>query len=653
MAADGVNSSPPNVTQLLTLASNRIIALTEDRKGLFYSADAGRRWNQPTDLPDAHLYSVTADDVGDLLLATSAGVFRSQDGAASWMQVANAKAAFIAFNPDGSNLLCKLWGKGLFRTSAEYFTRTNLEDDAEAANRKAGVEAQLKEAWTELMRLKDLPENSPEKLRLPNQYRKWHSLQEQSEQLGELGAGGWEKVEGLPAAPVQTVTFRNRNEAFAGFFGQGAYRSENGGKTWQEANKGLLNKHVLALASSPNGEVFAGTYGGGLFRYSEQNEGWSLVATDLRDGIVQCVAFAASGLMLIGTRTEGVLVSADHGKTWNRVAGALSKANIQALAAAMDGTIFAGVDQQGLFVSADGGRTWAPRPFAYLSYVKQIITAGDGAWYADVRGGGLLKSVDRGQSWTQVALPFPYDLTLSIAIDHGNRLLTGAHEAQVQVSHDGGSTWRELSTGLTGKGVHALRASPEGDVYAVPSDGNGLYRLVDGAQWQRAAVDDEHGGDYTCWNVIFMPGAEAVAYGLSDLLISYKQQREWRRTRFGQPFESLWVDISGRIWTQRTLSTFFLGNDGEWQDSAEVPKDRYSQFVPLEGDILAAIRLEGGVDILRWSGDGLAFMRRGIAEHRVLTLAADRPHTILAGCETGLWISRNVGQTWQEIDLQQ
>ncbi len=212
---------------------------------------------------------------------------------------------------------------------------------------------------------------------------------------------------------------------------------------------------------------------------------------------------------------------------------------------------------------------------------------------------------------------------------------------------------RPGSTGLTGKGVHALRANPEGDVYAVPSDGIGLYRLADGAQWQRITTEDEYGGNYTCWDVVFLPDAEAVAYGLSDILISREQQRKWRRTRFGQPFESLWVDISGRIWTQRLLSTFFLGNDGEWQDSAEVPKDRYSQFVPLDGEIFAAIRLEGGVDILRWSGDALAFMRRGIAEQRVLTLAADRSHAILAGCETGLWISRDFGQTWQEIDLQQ
>jgi len=651
-AAVEAASHPPNIIQLLTLSNERVIALTEDKRGLFYSADGGRKWSQPADLPDAYLYSVSADADGDLFLATSAGVLCSRDGGANWTQAADLKAAFIAFSPDDSSALFKMWGKGLFRTLPGYFTEAKLADNAQVAQEQAELETKLKESWTELTRLKELPDSSAEKPQLLPQYRQWQSLQEQSEKLRKSARAQLAKAVGLPQTPVQTLTFRNRSEVFAGFFGQGVYRSRDGGKTWQEAKSGLPNRYVLTIGTSPEGSLFAGTYGGGLLRFSDQSQSWSLVNTGLTDGIVQCMAFSPAGLMIIGTRGEGVLTSPDEGKTWNRSGGALTNANIQSLSAGPEGLLYAGAYESGLFVSRDAGQTWVPRPFAYLSYVKQVVTDGNGAWYVDVRGLGLLKSSGKGQGWTLVSLPFAYDTTLSVAVGRENFLVAGALESPVHVSRDGGLTWRKLMAGFAGKGVNALRADPAGEIYAASSDGNGLYRLAHGSGWEKIIAADEHGSDYSCWDVVFLPDSEAAAYGYNDILISSEQLNVWHRTRFGQSFTSLWLDLSGRIWTERMLSTFFLAEDGEWKESTDLPNDRYTKFVKLDDDLFAAIRMEGGVDVLRSSGNALELVRRGLGNKRVLALAVDRENAILAGSETGLWVSNDFGESWQEIELQ-
>ena len=651
-AAPEATPHPPNIIQLLTLGSKHIIALTEDKRGLFHSADAGRKWNQPADLPDDYLYSISADAGGNLFLATSSGVLRSRNSGAKWAQADDLRVAFVAFSPDGSTSHLKMWGKGLFRAPPGYFSEARMTDDAKAAQAQAELETRLKESWTELMRLRELPDSSPEKLQLLTRYKEWQTLKEQSEKLRKPGKADLEPVVGLPQAPVQTLTFRSRGEAFACFFGQGSYRSRDGGKTWQEANDGLSNRHLLVLGTSPEGSVFAGTYGGGLFLFSDQNQSWALVNTGLANGIVQCLAFAPSGPMMIGTRGEGILISSDQGKTWNRSVAALNNDNIQTLAASSEGLLYAGVYDIGLFISGDQGKTWTPRPFAYLSCVKQVAAADDGLWYVEVKGRGLLKSSDKGQNWELVNLLFPYHPACSFAVGGHRLLVVGDPESAVHVSLDEGRSWEKLMNGLAGAGVTTLRAHPAGEVYAVASDGKGLYRLANSAGWEKIIAADEHGGDYSCWDVVFLPNMEAVAYGYNDILISSNHLSGWQRTRLGQSLSNLSLDGAERIWVECLRSTFLLADDGEWQERPDLPKDRYTQFARFDHDLFAAIRMEGGVDVLRRTGNALEFMRRGLEDKKVLALAADREHTILAGSETGLWVSGDFGESWQEIDLQ-
>lgn len=588
------------IIQVLPVSEKDLLVLTREKRGVFTSQDGGRRWNQPSGLPDAFVYSA-AKAWGEVLLLTSAGVYSSRDGGTDWRPAAKVNAAFLACSPDHSSCLLKVWGKGLYQVQPAFFSKKEHEDPS-----KPGEEVP----------------SAP-------------------------------LTVGLPDTAVQSIAYGRDNTIFAGFLGKGVFLSQNSGKSWQEINGGLANKDVLVLAANPQGSIFAGTYGGGLFRWSWENSTWSLVETPLVDGIVQCVTFGADGLMLVGTRGEGVILSRDDGRTWPEAGGGVAGANIHGLAATPDGVLWAGAYGSGLFVSRDGGWTWAPRPFAYLSHVYALATASDRAWYAAVKGVGLLRSTDEGKNWAALPMPFPLDEEISLAADRHHRVFAGTRTGGVFVSSDGGRTWGKTMAGLPGEGVHSLRDSPEGELFAAAADGSGLYRLGANDTWEKIVAEGEFGEQYAVWDMMFLPSGEAVAYGLQDLLVSQGGFGSWRLTHMAQNFSDLWVDSTGRLWTERFLSIFAQTGDGRgWDEMTEIPDDRYQSFRELGPAQFAAVRMEGGVDVLRWTGSGLQRVMRGLADQSILALATDGNRTVLAGTERGLWVSRDQGETWREVDLQ-
>jgi ligand-binding sensor domain-containing protein len=582
---------PPNVFQISTALAGGLMALTDDPGGLFVSEDGGRRWRRAEGLPEATLYAIADDGRGGLFLATAQGIFRSADAGGRFRRSSALNAALLAFSPDSDDALIKIWGKGVFRVRHGDLDSASAEDLA--------------------------------------------------------------PVSGLPDAPVQSLVFGRHGMAFAGLFGRGVFESRDGGRTFQDMNLGLDNHDVLALAVSSEGTLFAGTYGGGLFRWSTAAAAWRPTGSASVRGIVQCLGQGTGGSILAGTREGAVAVSRDDGKTWTPLPPIRDGANIHALAADGDGNVWAGAWEAGLVLLPGGGSLWTLRPFADLSTVLQLsVNPRDGAWYAGVKGLGLLRSPDRGATWTPVRLPFPYGDNMALMV-HDGRLYVGHPNNGPLVSNDGGTGWTKATRGLPDDGVHSLRCDGSGNAFSVSADGKGLYRLTAGGIWRRVLVDDEYGADYSAWDLVFLPGGEAAAYGYNDMLISSGGLRLWRRHRFGQAFNSLWIDARGKLWTRRMLTTFALTEDGrDWEARKDSAGAHYTAFVALPPDRVVAVAMDGGLAVLQREGPALLPMGAHLQDKRVHTVAVDRNRTILAGTDRGLWISPDSGRSWEEIDLQ-
>src|SRR5438874_119588 len=72
----------------------------------------------------------------------------------------------------------------------------------------------------------------------------------------------------------------NGSTVFAGTQGGGVFRSTDHGDSWAQANAGLTDTNVRALAVTPEGHVFAGTFSG-VFRSMDNGSTWTQVNNGL------------------------------------------------------------------------------------------------------------------------------------------------------------------------------------------------------------------------------------------------------------------------------------------------------------------------------------------------------------------------------------
>jgi len=190
-------------------------------------------------------------------------------------------------------------------------------------------------------------------------------------------------------------------------FGNGIYRSLDGGTTWEQKNEGLplfggyLNP-VLAVAIDPNddGTVWAGTqYGGGILRTTDGGEHWQ--SSGLADeNFVEAIS------VMPGNSSE-ILVGAGF---WSG----------------------------NIYKSIDGGTTWEKK-LSDIGFVKCLVRdpRDSSVVYAGSEGFGVLRSIDGGETWQDYSGAIFYPLVYSLALSNEDQplLLAGSYGAGVYATH--------------------------------------------------------------------------------------------------------------------------------------------------------------------------------------------------------------------------
>ncbi len=106
---------------------------------------------------------------------------------------------------------------------------------------------------------------------------------------------------------------------------------------------------------------------------------------------------------------------------------------------------------------------------------------------------GLFKSTDQGKTFQKVDVKGDVNANdfMNFAYDQNNKILyAGGHDLGVIKSTDGGITWVQADSGITGTDIHALAINSldTNRIYAF-SVGNGVFGTKDGAKtWYR--IDD-------------------------------------------------------------------------------------------------------------------------------------------------------------------
>ncbi|MEM7203258.1 MAG: glycosyl hydrolase [Planctomycetota bacterium] len=281
-------------------------------------------------------------------------------------------------------------------------------------------------------------------------------------------------------------------------FGDGVYRSDDGGASW--TNMGLAaTEHVSKILVHPDdsdvvwvaaqGPLWRAGGERGVFRSDDGGVTWTRTLGD--DTWVGCTD------LVLDPRDPNRLYAA----TWQRH---------RTVAAYLGGG-----PGSGLHRSTDGGRTWERLsrglPEGSMGKIGLAISPQrPDVLYAaielDRRKGGVYRSTDRGSSWekrsdTVSGGTGPHYYQELYASPHAFDRIYLA-DVRFQVSDDGGTTFRRVSETDKHSDNHALAFRPDDPDYLLAGTDGGLYESFDlGAHWRfmanlpltqyyKVAVDD-------------------------------------------------------------------------------------------------------------------------------------------------------------------
>jgi len=441
---------------------------------------------------------------------------------------------------------------------------------------------------------------------------------------------------------------------YAGTWGRGLYRSDDGGlTTWQatsrsveEGEEDLTEALVRALAVTPDDEtIYLSDWGNSVWRSKDHGANWEatvsfLPSHDSYNADVLLIDQDDSDIVYQAT-WGGVYKSTDGGNSWEHSDVApdveWEEKRVRVVIQADDGMLYAGTFGSGIYRSADGGQTWqamGPQEPALACQVHSLVEW-EGVVWAGTRN-GVYRTMDGGQHWEQVITGFADDprarRVQALARDNAGNLFAGTVDFGVYRSEDGGDTWRPYNDGLRGYALAILSLvyhewdERVGILYAT-TYGAGIYRNA-GDGWEPInGVGDGRlpAPAFKVQSLAFAgPDQGTLLAGtfLGGVYASSDRGQSWRRWPRALP-----------IGAARNVADIVTLNDGQ------------------------TIIVAGGTGLRRSKngGENWKWAEVGLPEggHRVISLAQGRqnPQLLFAALEqedgVGIYHSTDGGETWQ------
>lgn len=292
------------------------------------------------------------------------------------------------------------------------------------------------------------------------------------------GMGGENHVMDLALSP----DYVNDRTLFAGTYGNGVFKSTDGGASWSAVNTGLTDLYVRALAISPgyatDHTLFAATgaeyeFSGGVFKSTDGGASWSAIG--LTDVLAQALALSPDYVndrtIFAGTYGGGgIQRSTDDGASWSRASSGLTSTSAWEFAIspgyAADHTLFVGLEWKGVFKSTDAGDSWSATGLTGSGVSGLTLSPAylsDHTLFAKTYRGVLLKSTDDGVTWSR-SNPGPVGVhAFALSPDYASdqTLFVVQYNGEVFRSTDGAGSWVKCTgLGEIGSSVMSLVLIP-------------------------------------------------------------------------------------------------------------------------------------------------------------------------------------------------
>ncbi|MCS7270528.1 MAG: hypothetical protein NZ703_05540, partial [Gemmataceae bacterium] len=280
---------------------------------------------------------------------------------------------------------------------------------------------------------------------------------------------------------VWVGTGENQSQRSVGY-GDGVYKSTDGGKTWQ--HMGLKqSEHIARIIIDPRdsqtvyvasqGPLWSAGGDRGLFKSTDGGKTWKAIltisehtgVTDLvMDPTNPDVLYAASyqrrrhtGVLVGGGPESAIFKSTDGGKTWHKLTKGLPQGDLGRIALAISPqrptVVYAHIQtaakERGAFYrSEDGGETWERRgaaPVQTGEYYGELIADPHRFDRLYIMDTVVQVTDDGGKTFSRLRWPIHVDHH-ALAFDPSDPLhLLSGNDGGLYESYDGGQTWRHFT----------------------------------------------------------------------------------------------------------------------------------------------------------------------------------------------------------------
>ena len=532
----------------------------------------------------------------------------------------------------------------------------------------------------------------------------------------------------------------------------GVWKTTNSGTTWTPIFDGQKVYSIGCVAVDPNNPhiVWVGTgenvggrhvgYGDGIYRSNDDGNSWKNMGLSESQHISKIIVHpensdiiwvAAQGPLWSKGGDRGLFKSIDGGKSWNKTLGdeewtgvtdiSIDPRNPELMYAATwqrGRTVAAymgGGPGSGIHRSNDGGLTWEKLtkglPSSNLGKIGLVISPQKpdviyAAIELDRRTGGVFRSDNRGSSWSKQsgavsgATGPHYYQELYASPHQFDRIYLA--DVRIQVSDDGGKTFRRLKEKNKHSDNHAIAFRKDDPDYLLVGCDGGVYESFDLAenwrfmanlpltQYYKLAVDDAmpfyniyggtqdngtQGGPSRTDNrsgitnadwvmTLFADGHQpATEPGNPNIVYSEWQEGNLNRTDratgeivFIQPQPEAGEDYERYNWDAPILvsphspSRLYFASQRVWRS-----EDRGDSWTSISGDLtLNQERITLPVMDITWSWDS-PWDVSAMSNYNTITSLAESPlreGLIYAGTDDGLLqVTEDGGVSWRKIEV--
>jgi photosystem II stability/assembly factor-like uncharacterized protein len=480
-------------------------------------------------------------------------------------------------------------------------------------------------------------------------------------------------------------------------FGDGVYRSLNGGKSWK--NMGLAkSEHIARILVDPRdsdvvyvaaeGPLWSPGGDRGLYKTADGGQSWTCVLEISKDTGVASVEFdpADPGTLYAaayqrrrnvaafmgGGPESGLYKTTDAGKTWRKLTVGLPAGDMGKIGLAVStldprvvyATVEAGPEERGFYRSADKGESWEKRN-SYISggtgphYYQEIFAdpnVFDRVYQMDP---GLMATDDGGKTWRRVDEKNKHGDNHAMAFVKGDPgyILNGS-DGGVYETCDGAKTWRFFDN------------LPVTQFYKLALD-NALpfYYVHGGAQDNGSQLGpsrtlNAHGISNADWLITYGADGYACAIDPEDPNTVYLEWQNGNLLRYDKKSHET-VYISPRaepgdpplrfnwdspvIISPHARTRLYYAGQFVWRSD-----DRGDSWTRISPDLTrGTFRLERKIMGRQWSVDAL-WDHGAMSQFGTITSLSESrlaEGLIYAGTDDGLiQVTEDGGKTWRKID---